>query len=302
MALEFSLVVSYRTKRAVTTRLPICSFGAFILEKLNRYFHKNPDTNVCNSVIEVKAVAKVTELERASGLGSELRPSDSNPERLRQEIGRTVPPGALLCTGLSPDKEVSGEEEPGTKKICADVENRKWRQLGFSQPPEASSTGNPAEGQAGRERGPREPPSRCVRLCARCWAAAVPTLQDLTIQAGGPLHSDPLCKGGFERRKGHLGVPIPAAQPRHGCLKPIWDNRAFAVYKNMVGLKKATPRCLPKASCNKKKGRKCERSRPPDCQGSVKLFLASRNSGGAILISGTGQVFIIAAFANRKQG
>lgn len=124
-------------------------------------------------------MAKVTELERASGLGSELRPSDSNPERLRQEIGRTVPPGALLCTGLSPDKEVSGEEEPGTKKICADVENRKWRQLGFSQPPEAGSTGNPAEGQAGQERGPREPPSRCVRLCARCWAAAVPTLQDL---------------------------------------------------------------------------------------------------------------------------
>lgn len=109
-------------------------------------------------------------------------------ERLRQEIGRTVPPGTLLCTGLSPDKEVSGEEGPRTKKICADVENRKWRQLGFSQPPEAGSTGNPAEGQAGQERGPREPPSHCV------WAlCTVPGSRSPHSPGSQPSRQEALC-------------------------------------------------------------------------------------------------------------
>lgn len=65
---------------------------------------------------------------------------------------------------------------------------------------------------------------------------------------------------------------------------------SFASCKKMTRLKKATPRCLTNASCNEEKGRKHGRARPPDCQGSVKLFLASRSPGSAILISGTGHI------------
>lgn len=134
----------------------------------------------------MKAVVKVTELERGSELGSKLRPSDSNPEKPRQEIGRTAPAGLLLCTGLSSDKELSGEEEPGTKRICRDVENRKWRQLGFSQPADEGSSRNPAEGQMDQEHGFQELPSHWVRLWAGRWATKVSTLRDLIFQAGAP--------------------------------------------------------------------------------------------------------------------
>lgn len=62
-------------------------------------------------------MAKVTELGRDSKFGSKLCSSDSNPERPRPEIGRMAPPGLPLCAGASSDKELSGEEGPGTKKI-----------------------------------------------------------------------------------------------------------------------------------------------------------------------------------------
>lgn len=77
-------------------------------------------------------MTSVPKLGRGSVLSSKLRPSDLNPRWPRQEIGRTAPPGLLLCAGPSSDKELSGEEELGTRKICTDVENRKWPRLGFS--------------------------------------------------------------------------------------------------------------------------------------------------------------------------
>lgn len=95
-------------------------------------------------------MVKVTKLGRGSELGSKLRPSDSNPEWPRQEIGRTAPPDLLLCPGLSSDKELSGEEEPGTRKICKGVENRKWRRLGFSLPPVQGAPGAQQRGRRGR--------------------------------------------------------------------------------------------------------------------------------------------------------
>lgn len=134
-------------------------------------------------------MAKVTELERGSELGSKLRPSDSNPERLRQEIGRLAPSGVLLCTGPSSDKELSGEEEPGTKKIGTDVVDRKWRQLGFSQSPDADSTRNPVEGQAGQECGFQKPPATVLGSAQGAGQPESPALQGLTNQAGEPWQS-----------------------------------------------------------------------------------------------------------------
>ena len=95
-------------------------------------------------------MVKVTKLGRGSELGSKLRRSDSNLEWLRQEIGRTAPPDLLLCLGLSSDKELSREEEPGTRKICKGVENRKSLLLGFSLPPAQGAPGTQQRGRRGR--------------------------------------------------------------------------------------------------------------------------------------------------------
>ena len=95
-------------------------------------------------------MVKVTKLGRGSELGSKLRRSDSNLEWLRQEIGRTAPPDLLLCPGLSSDKELSREEEPGTRKICKGVENRKSLLLGFSLPPAQGAPGTQQRGRRGR--------------------------------------------------------------------------------------------------------------------------------------------------------
>lgn len=155
-------------------------------------------------------MVKVTKLGRGSELGSKLRPSDSNPEWLRQEIGRTAPPDLLLCPGLSSDKELSGEEEPGTRKICKGVENRKWRApAGIFPAPGSGSTRNPAERQAGPgslafRRHPATVPGseRALSSHTPCFPGSSPSKQETDGSQVSRVQRDPASTGA-----GGLGEP-----------------------------------------------------------------------------------------------
>lgn len=135
----------------------------------------------------MKAKAEVTQLGRGSELGSKLRPSDSNPEWPRQEIGCTAPPGLLLCTGPSSDKEPSERKNLGQRRS-----SRMWRTgngaaWGFPCLLVQEATATQQKGIWGQRAwisGATQPPHQ-----ARRWAAKVPALQDFTVQAGDPLRS-----------------------------------------------------------------------------------------------------------------
>ena len=109
-------------------------------------------------------MVKVTKLGRGSELGSKLRPSDSNPEWLRQEIGRTAPPDLLLCPGLSSDKG-----SPERKNLGQGRSARVWRTgngAGWDFPcPRCREHQEPSREAGGvGEPGFQETSSHCARL------------------------------------------------------------------------------------------------------------------------------------------